>query len=72
MLEFKGDVNNDGKIDVVDVIYCLRLYSGLEGDTNAKKRADVDNDGSVTLTDLKKIYAHTNCEDLIDGVIYNG
>ena len=71
MAEFKGDANNDGRIDIQDIRVGMRIVSGLlEINENDKARMDVDGDGSATLEDVQKILDHINCVNLIDGVIY--
>lgn len=69
-MQFKGDVDNDGRITMLDMPLALRVVAGLAGDNEMKTRLDVDGDGSVTLDDVRALYAHINCENLIDGVIY--
>lgn len=71
MAEFKGDANNDGRIDIQDLRVGMRIVAGLlEINSNDKTRVDVDNDGNATLEDVRKILDHINCINLIDGVIY--
>ena len=56
---YYGDVNNDGSIDMGDVIateiLMLAIGSGFEVDADAVKRADVDGDGAVTQADIALI-----------------
>jgi hypothetical protein len=71
MAEFKGDANNDGRIDIQDIRVGQRIVAKLlEINENDEKRMDVDGDGSATLEDVRKILDHINCVNLIDGVIY--
>lgn len=71
MAEFKGDANNDGRIDIQDLRVGLRIVAGLlEINENDKMRMDVDDDGNATVEDVQKILDHINCVNLIDGVIY--
>ena len=75
MAQFKGDLNNDGRITMADIPLCLRAESGLFDDSVVVgnvtyRRGDVDGDGSTTLDDLKLILDHINGVNLIDGVIY--
>jgi len=46
----KGDINNDGSIDIVDVILCLRMAIGL--DPVNLNLADMNGDGEVDITDV--------------------
>lgn len=51
-----GDINNDGSVNITDLMMCLYYVSGrttLEG--NALKAADVNGDGAVTIIDLMRI-----------------
>ncbi len=49
-----GDLNDDGKIDLIDVHLCLELTQELGG-TSALEDADVNLDGNVDLDDAKKL-----------------
>lgn len=52
----KGDVNNDGKINVTDVVKTAAEIKGVAKlDTDCMWRADVNNDGRVDVTDLSKL-----------------
>ena len=68
--QLKGDINNDGKIDMVDAYLTLRavtdssLFSPEE-----LERADVNSNGSVTSVDARTIFQHISATNLIDGVI---
>lgn len=75
MAQFKGDLNNDGRITMIDIPLCLKAVGGQIDDSFivdgvTYRRGDVDGDGSTTLTDLKLILDHINGVNLIDGVIY--
>jgi hypothetical protein len=71
MAEFRGDANNDGRIDIQDIRIGMRIVAGLlEINENDKARMDVDGDGGATVEDVRKILDHINCVNLIDGVIY--
>lgn len=68
--QLKGDINNDGKIDFIDLMICFSVVSGyLTLDTNEASRADVDSDAQITAVDARKILQHIECVKLIDGVI---
>lgn len=66
-IQFKGDLNNDGRITMLDVPLCLRAASSMFDDNG---RGDVDGDGTTSLEDVKLIMAHLNGKNLIDGVMY--
>lgn len=68
--QLRGDVNNDGKISIIDMLLIFEYKSGafsLEPDE--LQRADTDNDGSITLADALAIQKHIEGRDIIDGVI---
>jgi len=46
----KGDINSDGKVDISDVILCLRMAIGL--DPVNVNLADMNGDGEVDITDV--------------------
>lgn len=47
----KGDINDDWEVDLVDAVLCLKIMGGMPaGDINPF--ADVDNNGSLGLSDL--------------------
>jgi len=45
-----GDINDDGEIDISDVILCLRMAIGL--DPGNLTLADMNNDGTVDISDV--------------------
>jgi hypothetical protein len=51
-----GDINNDSKIDLIDVTMALRYYNGdLTLDDEQITRGDINGSGNVTLIDAAKI-----------------
>ena len=68
--QLKGDINNDGEIDMVDAYLTLRavtdssLFSPEE-----LERADVNSDGNVSSLDARTILQHISATILIDEVI---
>ena len=75
MAHFIGDLNNDGRITMIDIPLCLKAAAGQFDDSfivnGVKyKQGDVDGDGSTTISDMKLILDHINGVNLIDGVIY--
>lgn len=50
--EIVGDVNHDGKIDIVDITI---LISILNGTPSSGYNADINNDGDIDKIDLKKL-----------------
>lgn len=51
-----GDVNSSGIVDVTDLsVLALHLVGDSKLDDNAMKRADVDQDGKVLLSDLARL-----------------
>lgn len=58
-----GDVNEDGKINLLDGMWVLRYYNGEKTLTSAQlKAADTTGDGSVTLLDALQIMRYFNGE----------
>ena len=47
-----GDVNNDGVVDVTDVITLRRYLAGGYGIVVDEVTADIDGDGNVTVADV--------------------
>jgi hypothetical protein len=55
-----GDVNNDGAVNVLDVILVQRYILGIQTLTTAQRTAaDVDGDGQVTIIDANLIMQYT-------------
>ena len=69
--QLKGDINNDGKITVIDAAICQYIIAseGNDFSEQEKARADVNNDGIVSLKDARKILQHIGGINLIDEVI---
>ena len=68
--QLKGDINNDGKIDVIDLLICFAVVTGyFTLDTNEASRADVDNDTKITAVDARAMLQHIEGVKLIDGVV---
>lgn len=56
-----GDVNGDGKIDLVDASYVLQQYNGVrELNAEQKDRADTNASSTVTLVDALRIMKYYN------------
>jgi subtilisin family serine protease len=52
----RGDINNDGRVTITDLVKLSRYLAGLESiNSNYLDNADVNNDGKVTITDLVKL-----------------
>lgn len=65
-----GDINNDGKLSIIDMLLIFMYKSGeISLNSDELQRADTDNNGSVELADALKIEDHITGEALIDGVI---
>jgi hypothetical protein len=47
-----GDVNLDGYVDVVDLLWLVDAFGSVTGDANFDPRCDFNNDGSVDVVDL--------------------
>ena len=66
MAQFKGDLNNDGRITMIDIPLCLKASAGQFADNG---RGDINNDGATTTADIPLILKHINGVNLIDGVL---
>ena len=68
--QLKGDIDNDGKITVLDSQICFyNITEAINFSEQEKARADVNNDGKVSLMDARKILQHIAGIELIDEVI---
>jgi len=52
------DPNNDGKIDIFDLVIVAAAYGSSPGDPNWDQRADLTNDGTIDIFDLVIIASH--------------
>lgn len=50
-----GDLNQDGRVDNLDVQLCLQVIFGREGRLEVILRADVNRDGAVNVLDVQQI-----------------
>lgn len=69
MYEFIGDVNNDGKITVLDALLATQILAGSYVDEEATNRADIDSSGDVSIDDVTMILKHLKGEIIISGVV---
>lgn len=68
--QLRGDINNDGKLSIIDMLTIFRYKSGEISLTEEElTRADADGDGTVTISDALLIRKHITGEFIIDGVI---
>jgi len=52
----RGDVDDDGAIDVIDARLCLQIALGvIEGTPEQREQADVDGDGDVDMDDARAL-----------------
>lgn len=47
-----GDIDGDGHVDVVDLLYLVDAFGSVTGDLNYSARCDFNSDGSVDVVDL--------------------
>ena len=47
-----GDVDGDGHVDVVDLLYLVDAFGSILGDANYDVRCDFNTDDSVDVVDL--------------------
>lgn len=58
-----GDVNNDGKVDLLDALWILQNYNGVREFTDVERTAaDVDRNNDVDLLDALKVMKFYNGE----------
>ena len=50
-----GDVNNDGSVDIGDIVMVISVMTGSETAADVVARADVNSDGSVDIGDIVSI-----------------
>ena len=48
-----SDLNQDGRIDVLDAQLCVNVFLGTETDPDIVARADVNSDESVDVLDVQ-------------------
>jgi hypothetical protein len=53
-----GDINQDGKVALLDLVILANAYGSRQGDTRWNPNADIDHNGSVGLTDLVIVALH--------------
>jgi hypothetical protein len=51
----RGDVNNDGVVDSLDIQLCTEVILGFETRVEIKSRADVNQDGQIDVLDVQTI-----------------
>jgi hypothetical protein len=50
-----GDINHDGGVDVVDLLYFVDAFGSVSGDANYDPTCDFNSDSSVDVTDLLEL-----------------
>lgn len=61
----RGDVNQDGQINLIDVTYALQFYNGVRNLTTEQQAlADVNGDKKVTLVDVLMLLKKCNGENI--------
>lgn len=53
-----GDVNGDGKVDIVDLVKVIRAYGSYPGHPEWNPNADINDDGKVDIQDLVLVIRH--------------
>jgi hypothetical protein len=48
----RTDLNNDGKVDILDISIVAGAFGSKSGDENWNEVADIDEDGSVNILDV--------------------
>lgn len=62
----RGDVNQDGKINLLDVTYALQIYNGVRPNPTKEQQdlADVNGDNKLTLVDVLMLLKKCNGENI--------
>jgi hypothetical protein len=55
VLSIPGDINGDGKVDILDVATAAKAYGSSTGEQNFEPNPDVNNDGIVNILDMSII-----------------
>jgi hypothetical protein len=50
-----GDINQDGRVNVLDIQVCVNVFLGSETDPGIVARADVNGDGVANALDVQAI-----------------
>jgi hypothetical protein len=59
IIEFlPGDVNHDGKVDILDVVALTSIYASKTGDTNWNPKLDLRRDGIINILDVILCTSH--------------
>jgi len=56
-LSFRGDINRDGRVDIVDLSTVSAHFGAIQGSPNYLASADPDNDGIIDIADLSIVGA---------------
>jgi hypothetical protein len=53
-----GDLNGDGKVDIMDIAIVAKAYGSIPGDPNWNPVADINGDGKVDIMDIAIVAKH--------------
>ncbi|MFH1440916.1 MAG: glycoside hydrolase family 20 zincin-like fold domain-containing protein [Candidatus Omnitrophota bacterium] len=56
-----GDINTDGKVDIIDLQLCVNVVLGVETNPEILTRADVNQDSDVNVADVQKLVNKILC-----------
>ena len=54
------DLNNDGAINMTDVMIIAKCYNSVKGSNNYNSRYDFNNDGAINMTDIMQLALYFN------------
>jgi hypothetical protein len=57
-IKILGDINGDGKVDLLDLVLLANAYGSKVGDLKYNPEADFNDDGKVNLLDLVTCAMH--------------
>ncbi len=52
---FKTDINNDGKVNILDITLVAKAFGNMQGDPKWNEAADLDKNGQVNIIDISMV-----------------
>jgi hypothetical protein len=57
-VKLQGDINDDGKVDITDLVLLIKAFGSYPGHPKWNINADINDDGKVDITDLVILIKH--------------